>query len=94
MRMRWAAVLVLLAVSARADWPHYGGSPAQTRYSPLRQITPGNVLACVELRREIGKDVQSFANGRTMVADLEQSLEEIGGPPLHEFIAEHGGFRL
>jgi quinoprotein glucose dehydrogenase len=28
---------------AQADWPHYGGRPDLTRYSPLTQITPANV---------------------------------------------------
>lgn len=27
------------------DWPHYGGGPDQTRYSPLTQITPANVAS-------------------------------------------------
>src|SRR5690606_13556437 len=25
------------------DWPHVGGDPGGTRYTPLDQITPGNV---------------------------------------------------
>src|SRR5580698_5555715 len=28
---------------AQGDWPAYGGSPADTRYSPLKQINRGNV---------------------------------------------------
>jgi quinoprotein glucose dehydrogenase len=36
-------VVFVLALSGSADWPHYGGGPAQTRYSPLTQITPRNV---------------------------------------------------
>jgi quinoprotein glucose dehydrogenase len=37
-------VLALLAMqSAPSDWPHYGGGPDLTRYSPLTQITPANV---------------------------------------------------
>jgi quinoprotein glucose dehydrogenase len=28
---------------ANADWRYYGGTPEQTRYSPLTQITPDNV---------------------------------------------------
>ena len=35
--------LVALAGAPDTDWPHYGGSPAQTRYSPLDQITRENV---------------------------------------------------
>src|SRR3954468_20355436 len=35
-------VLLLLAASA-AEWPNYGGNPEGTRYSPLKQITRGNV---------------------------------------------------
>jgi alcohol dehydrogenase (cytochrome c) len=39
------AVSVVLAVTAHAQqgWPVYGGDPGNTRYSPLTQITPGNV---------------------------------------------------
>ena len=33
----------LATVIATSDWPHYGGGPDQTRYSPLTQITPANV---------------------------------------------------
>ena len=36
-------VLALLAAAPASDWPHYGGGPDQTRYSPLTQITPANV---------------------------------------------------
>jgi glucose dehydrogenase len=35
--------LLLAAVPAGADWPHYAGGPESTRYSPLKQITPANV---------------------------------------------------
>jgi quinoprotein glucose dehydrogenase len=38
-----AALLLLPPPAAGTDWPHYGGSPAQTRYSPLAQVTPANV---------------------------------------------------
>lgn len=43
-----AAVAALAVLGAGApggggDWPAYGGSPAQTRYSSLRQITGANV---------------------------------------------------
>jgi len=31
--------------AANVDWPHYGGSPEGTRYSPLTQVTPDNVRA-------------------------------------------------
>ena len=45
--MRFAWLLVLLlgigAATGPAEWPHYGGSPEGTRYSPLTQITPANV---------------------------------------------------
>ena len=42
--MRFTVALVLvLGVTLSADWPHYGGGPDQTRYSPLTQITPANV---------------------------------------------------
>jgi quinoprotein glucose dehydrogenase len=42
---RAAVGLALLAASAAhaADWPAYGGGPAQTRHSPLRQIDRSNV---------------------------------------------------
>jgi quinoprotein glucose dehydrogenase len=36
-------VLAALASTADTDWPHYGGSPGQDRYSPLAQITRENV---------------------------------------------------
>ncbi|MFI4946568.1 MAG: PQQ-binding-like beta-propeller repeat protein, partial [Burkholderiales bacterium] len=36
-------LLLLAAVPAGADWPHYAGGPESTRYSPLKQITPANV---------------------------------------------------
>src|SRR5207248_4943586 len=42
--MRAHLLLVLFVTSSvTADWPHYGGGPDQTRYSPLTQITPANV---------------------------------------------------
>lgn len=43
--MRLLLPLVALAAlpAASSDWPHYGGSPEQTRYSPLAQITRENV---------------------------------------------------
>ena len=37
--------LALFTVSLSADWPHYAGGPASTRYSPLTQITPANVAS-------------------------------------------------
>ena len=37
------APLLLTAPGVEADWPHYGGGPENTRYSPLAQITPANV---------------------------------------------------
>ena len=45
--MRAHSLLLLTLVAslsaAGPDWPHYGGGPEQTRYSPLTQITPANV---------------------------------------------------
>src|SRR3982751_4756555 len=41
-----AHLLLLTCVSmlmSAPDWPHYGGGPEQTRYSPLTQITRANV---------------------------------------------------
>ena len=43
MRAAFVFLLVLAAGAASADWPHYGGGPGQTRYSPLTGITPANV---------------------------------------------------
>jgi glucose dehydrogenase len=44
---RWlglaAAVLCGHAIAADHDWPAYGGDPAKTRHSPLKQINRGNV---------------------------------------------------
>jgi quinoprotein glucose dehydrogenase len=38
------SLLVFFTVTALAgDWAHYGGGPAQMRYSPLTQITRENV---------------------------------------------------
>ena len=37
------ACLVAATTDPSADWPHYGGAPDQTRYSPLTQVTPANV---------------------------------------------------
>ncbi len=38
------ATLPLMAQSVAAgDWPTYTHDPGSTRYSPLTQITPGNV---------------------------------------------------
>src|SRR5574340_755918 len=37
------ALLSLPAAAPSSDWPHYGGSPDQARYSPLSQITRENV---------------------------------------------------
>jgi quinoprotein glucose dehydrogenase len=46
-RGRRRLIPLLFAIPAAAivsaDWPHYGGGPDQTRYSPLAQITPANV---------------------------------------------------
>ena len=40
-----AATLTTTSADAprSVDWPHYGGSPEQTRYSPLAQVTRENV---------------------------------------------------
>ncbi len=35
--------LLVLTTSSSTDWPHYGGGPDQTRYSPLTEITRANV---------------------------------------------------
>jgi quinoprotein glucose dehydrogenase len=35
--------LLVLTSSSSTDWPHYGGGPDQTRYSPLTGITRANV---------------------------------------------------
>jgi quinoprotein glucose dehydrogenase len=43
MRPVLPALALLAGVSTASDWPHYGGGPEQTRYSPLAQITPDNV---------------------------------------------------
>jgi quinoprotein glucose dehydrogenase len=39
----WPFLLVVLFSAIATDWPHYGGGPDQTRYSPLTQVTPANV---------------------------------------------------
>ncbi len=43
MRFAPIALLLVAASTLHADWPHYGGGPDQTRYSPLTQITRANV---------------------------------------------------
>lgn len=43
MRIVFSVLLVLSTAVVSGDWPHYGGGPDQTRYSPLTQITPANV---------------------------------------------------
>src|SRR5215217_1157148 len=43
MRAVLAVLVFVSTVSAATDWPHYGGGPDQTRYSPLDQITAANV---------------------------------------------------
>ena len=43
MRLAFCLFLLTFAATLSADWPHYGGGPDQTRYSPLTQITPANV---------------------------------------------------
>ena len=44
-QIRSSLVLLLFVATSTllADWPHYGGGPDQTRYSPLTQITRANV---------------------------------------------------
>ncbi|HTP88411.1 MAG TPA: PQQ-binding-like beta-propeller repeat protein [Bryobacteraceae bacterium] len=47
-RVRWACVCALAVTRlvwavGQADWPAYGGGPAQIRYSGLKQIDRGNV---------------------------------------------------
>jgi quinoprotein glucose dehydrogenase len=43
MRVLFPVLALLAAAAPPLDWPHYGGGPEQTRYSPLAQITPANV---------------------------------------------------
>ena len=45
--MRISSTLWFLAgvLTISGDWPHYGGGPEQTRYSPLTQITTANVAS-------------------------------------------------
>jgi quinoprotein glucose dehydrogenase len=43
MRAHLFVLALLTAFTVPADWPHYGGGPDQSRYSPLTQITPANV---------------------------------------------------
>ncbi|MDP8981499.1 MAG: pyrroloquinoline quinone-dependent dehydrogenase [Acidobacteriota bacterium] len=38
-----AVTLSLLASAQTTGWTHYGSDPGGSRYSPLKQITPGNV---------------------------------------------------
>jgi hypothetical protein len=47
LRMRISSTLWFLAgvLTISGDWPHYGGGPEQTRYSPLAQITTANVAS-------------------------------------------------
>lgn len=54
-----------LEASADAGWPAYGGDPGGTRYSPLTQISPGNVgrlqVAWTFRTGELGKGVTDWA---------------------------------
>jgi quinoprotein glucose dehydrogenase len=54
-----------LEASADAGWPAYGGDPGGTRYSPLTQISPGNVgrlqVAWTFRTDELGKGVADWA---------------------------------
>jgi quinoprotein glucose dehydrogenase len=43
MRAGLPLAFLLTVTTMAADWPQYGGGPANTRYSPLTQITPENV---------------------------------------------------
>jgi quinoprotein glucose dehydrogenase len=43
MRSHLVLLLFVVAFGVASDWPHYGGGPAQNRYSTLTQITPANV---------------------------------------------------
>jgi quinoprotein glucose dehydrogenase len=56
-------VTVLAASVATTDWPHYGGGPDQTHYSPLTQITPANVRS---LRVAWTYDTHDAFNGSEM----------------------------
>src|ERR1700690_2222674 len=52
MAARWilllaASALPLAAQIAPGDWPNYARDLAGTKYSPLEQITPGNVAKLV-----------------------------------------------
>jgi len=52
------------STSLIADWPHYGGDPGGTRFSPLTQIDKGNVVR-LEIAWEYHTgDVSEGANGR------------------------------
>jgi glucose dehydrogenase len=57
-----AGALVLAALSAKAapfadgDWPYFGNNQAETKYSPLNQITPANVSSLKEVWRYDTKD--------------------------------------
>jgi quinoprotein glucose dehydrogenase len=54
-----------LEASADAGWPAYGADPGGTRYSPLTQISPGNVgrlqVAWTFRTDELGKGVADWA---------------------------------
>ncbi len=46
--MNWYRMAILIAAtlplaSGQADWPNFGNDPGGTKYSTLKQITPGNV---------------------------------------------------
>jgi len=43
MRAIFAFLLPFALTAQNTDWAHYGGSPNNDRYSPLKQITKGNV---------------------------------------------------
>src|ERR671924_1387742 len=43
MRVLFPVLALLAAAAPPSDWPHYGGGPDQTRYSPLTEITRANV---------------------------------------------------
>jgi quinoprotein glucose dehydrogenase len=53
----------IFSSTTNSDWPYYGGSPEQTRYSPLTQITPENVRT---LRVAWTYDTQDEFNGSEM----------------------------
>ncbi|HKQ11230.1 MAG TPA: pyrroloquinoline quinone-dependent dehydrogenase [Rhizomicrobium sp.] len=66
-RLLLAAGMTALALTkAQADtgWPHYGGDPGGTRFSPARQITPGNAAGLVQAWTFHTGDIADGKNGQ------------------------------